>query len=86
MSDYTSPQVQQAAASTMPSRDFMVRQAVLNVLGNYLPETIRIYGSSAAARDLIGVMGQPDENSHWFYRETRSEFNALVAQYQGTIQ
>lgn len=68
-----------------PSRQFMVQQATLNAIAKHLPSVIRIDGISAAARTLLNVIGEPDCERHWFYREVRREFKAIASYYDASL-
>lgn len=68
---------------TNPSRDFLVRQAVLNALDEHYHSHIAHVGTAAAMRRLITQCGwEHGQPSGWFVRSVRSHFAVLAAQYQ----
>ena len=75
------------AKPTMPSRDFLVRQAVLNAMKEQMPFTLAADGSASLGRHILK---QSEEYAliaplprHWD-QSIRRHFRKLVAQYGGT--
>lgn len=69
---------------TMPSREFLVRQAVLNAASELYPLTMKLYVGRAAVFDTyLHPAGTWPEISELF-RLTRVHFANLVASFGGT--
>lgn len=68
--------------ATMPSREFLVRQATLNALNGIYRETIPRFGMTSAAQDALheiisGSFGNLCVN------RVRHEFRTLTSRFQG---
>jgi hypothetical protein len=69
-------------ALTMPSREFLVTQAVLNALHEHYKSHIDNLGTSGAMRRLIRICGwEHGQPAEWFLNSVRYHFAALEDQY-----
>jgi hypothetical protein len=75
------------AKPTMPSRDFLVRQAVLNAMKEEMPFTLEQQGSAYLGRYILELPAKLDVSGpvpiRWVYLVT-AQFRKLVAQHGGT--
>lgn len=61
----------------MVSRQFLIQQATLNALDEWMPNIVRLDGAAAAARRVMDICGAPDLEGHWLYRDVRKHFKLL---------
>ena len=74
-----------AERKTMPSRHFLVRQACLNALAQWMPICTRSDGAPSAMRWIVANTGTGNGKdwrpSRWFVQSVRDHFSLLVASY-----
>ena len=69
----------------MPSREFMIRQAVLNYLARQLPNSLSAYGAGGALLYIRGLWDnwpREIETSSIVFSGIRAEYNQLVNREQ----
>lgn len=64
-------------AKTMPSRDMLIRQAILNWLGIHMPMCVKEFGAVETLRRVESLWGDP----LYFGRGVRQHFAALMDKY-----
>lgn len=65
----------------MPSRDFFLCQAVLNVLHRWYPTTINLGGIKAAGEDIIPNLKAEDYWGEFFREEVIGEMRSIEDRY-----
>jgi hypothetical protein len=67
---------------TMPSREFLISQAVLNAVPIYMPATVYIEGVTETLRYTIkrGVIAET------FEHQIRAEYRALVSKHSNIVK
>lgn len=68
------------AQKTCPSREFLVRQAVLNATARMFPGFVAVSGAAASLEWCFSLWGDfiPDD----FHSLIRREFHAIASRYQ----
>lgn len=66
---------------TVPSRDFLIRQAILNWCVGFAPLTVATEGC-APILDQITAGGRVISGTPWIVEGIRDHFQALLSQYQ----
>lgn len=60
----------------MVSRNFLIQQACLNTIQDWLPMSTPVWGAAAGAKDILRICTFAD-NDHGFFRDVRQHFAIL---------